>query len=114
MLNVYWSFFLQFCKLCDEDCPCEPSPSKPNCHMCKVHGSCISILNQTFCIKYGNIKNWESDTQKLYRLPEKEILSFGSYCPCHIPFKVNNYRLSNGWDIKTLVFDVCLQAKFNQ
>jgi hypothetical protein len=29
-------FAFQFCKLCDKDCPCETSPSKPNCKMCKV------------------------------------------------------------------------------
>ncbi len=28
--------FLQFCPLCDEQCPCEASPSQPACHMCKV------------------------------------------------------------------------------
>ena len=28
--------FLQFCELCDKDCPCTKSKKKPNCHLCKV------------------------------------------------------------------------------
>lgn len=35
---------IQFCKLCDEDCPCERSKSKPNCHMCKVSSLCLRLL----------------------------------------------------------------------
>ncbi|XP_013390384.1 sarcoplasmic reticulum histidine-rich calcium-binding protein [Lingula anatina] len=32
--------YCKFCKLCDEDCPCETSPSQPNCHMCKYCKFC--------------------------------------------------------------------------
>lgn len=36
---VFFLFFLQFCQLCEKDCPCETSPTKPNCKMCKVGSS---------------------------------------------------------------------------
>ncbi|ELT99494.1 hypothetical protein CAPTEDRAFT_222340 [Capitella teleta] len=32
--------YCKFCKLCDSDCPCESSPSQPNCHMCKYCKFC--------------------------------------------------------------------------
>lgn len=37
-------FFFQFCELCEKDCPCETSPTKPNCKMCKV-GSSTKMWN---------------------------------------------------------------------
>ncbi|XP_052769899.1 sarcoplasmic reticulum histidine-rich calcium-binding protein-like [Mya arenaria] len=30
----------KFCTLCDEQCPCETSATKPNCHMCKYCKFC--------------------------------------------------------------------------
>ncbi|KAK3093156.1 hypothetical protein FSP39_012021 [Pinctada imbricata] len=39
--------YCKFCKLCDEDCPCETSPTKPNCKMCKYCKFCY--LCSGFC-----------------------------------------------------------------
>ena len=43
-------FPFQFCKLCDEDCPCETSKSKPNCDMCKVSSqmACVPLMPNVF------------------------------------------------------------------
>ncbi|KAI0219088.1 hypothetical protein LSAT2_029271 [Lamellibrachia satsuma] len=34
--------YCTFCELCDKDCPCEKSPSRPNCHMCKYCKYCFA------------------------------------------------------------------------
>ncbi|XP_062502724.1 uncharacterized protein LOC134179783 isoform X2 [Corticium candelabrum] len=30
-----YCIYAKFCDLCEKDCPCETSKSKPNCHMCE-------------------------------------------------------------------------------
>ncbi|KAK3580372.1 hypothetical protein CHS0354_001487 [Potamilus streckersoni] len=47
--------YCKFCKLCDEDCPCETSPTKPNCKMCKYCKFCYlcSALCDTICTPGG-------------------------------------------------------------
>ena len=49
-VNVELLFHKQFCELCDKDCPCETSKSKPNCKICKV-----SIASFHFIICFGII-----------------------------------------------------------
>ncbi|KAK2156485.1 hypothetical protein LSH36_212g03042 [Paralvinella palmiformis] len=43
--------YCEFCTLCDKDCPCEVSPTKPNCHMCKYCKFCYlcSAVCDTIC-----------------------------------------------------------------
>lgn len=52
----YW-FFFQFCQLCEKDCPCETSPTKPNCKMCKV-GSSTKMWNCLDGIKLPKALPW--------------------------------------------------------
>ncbi|XP_061174261.1 sarcoplasmic reticulum histidine-rich calcium-binding protein-like [Saccostrea echinata] len=49
--------YCKFCKLCDKDCPCETSPSKPNCKMCKYCKFCYlcSGVCDTICQPGGVI-----------------------------------------------------------
>ncbi|XP_045170098.1 sarcoplasmic reticulum histidine-rich calcium-binding protein-like [Mercenaria mercenaria] len=49
--------YCKFCKLCEEDCPCEKSPTKPNCHMCKYCKFCYlcSGVCNTICQPGGII-----------------------------------------------------------
>lgn len=48
--------YCKFCKLCDLDCPCETSPTKPNCHMCKYCKYCyLCKVCDTVCQPGGII-----------------------------------------------------------
>lgn len=48
--------YCKFCKLCDLDCPCEKSPTKPNCHMCKYCKYCyLCKVCDTVCQPGGII-----------------------------------------------------------
>lgn len=49
--------YCKFCKLCEKDCPCETSPSKPNCKMCKYCKFCYlcSGVCDTICQPGGVI-----------------------------------------------------------
>lgn len=48
--------YCKFCKLCDADCPCEKSPTQPNCHMCKYCKFCyLCKVCDTVCQPGGII-----------------------------------------------------------
>lgn len=48
--------YCKFCKLCDKDCPCETSPTKPNCKMCKYCKFCyLCKVCDTVCQPGGII-----------------------------------------------------------
>lgn len=49
--------YCKFCQLCEKDCPCETSPTKPNCKMCKYCKFCYlcSGVCDTICQPGGMI-----------------------------------------------------------
>ncbi|XP_062502723.1 sarcoplasmic reticulum histidine-rich calcium-binding protein-like isoform X1 [Corticium candelabrum] len=51
-----YCIYAKFCDLCEKDCPCETSKSKPNCHMCKYCRFCsLTRLCDTICRPGGII-----------------------------------------------------------
>ncbi|XP_070577987.1 sarcoplasmic reticulum histidine-rich calcium-binding protein-like [Ptychodera flava] len=66
--------YCRFCDLCKKDCPCETSPSKPNCHMCKYCKFCYlcSGVCDTVCTPGGVI---DLISSSIYRnIPKLDLL----------------------------------------
>ncbi|XP_033735069.1 sarcoplasmic reticulum histidine-rich calcium-binding protein-like [Pecten maximus] len=66
--------YCQFCELCDSDCPCETSPSQPNCKMCKYCKFCYlcSAVCDTVCKPGGILDKVSSAIVSALPIHDKE------------------------------------------